>query len=415
MMLDGTYTGYFVSTVTGTADAKIYIKPQNYMAAVIDGSLQIDGEYTRLRNIRCTNSDINRGTSETPQGTISRPPNIYPTAPNVEIINVMYDNGGGGVLAYNDANGLVLYGDIGFNNGWADDTLGGAQNLYIHSLNKTVKHCIFGGAFKKSVAVYTTNGTIENITLEENVVFARGTFLVGGNHGVTDGPIVNGNHILCNLFEGGYVYDPNGALTFTNNHVYALGRSYYIKYFTDLILTGNKFVAVGSEEVWTPFAIAYPGADINNVNSYVLEDNEYHYTGAVQPFNDGSFAQWQALGYDLDSSYSTDLPSVNEIFVYPNEYPDADDKRMGIIVIWNWAGDNTVAVDLTDLGLEVGTTYRWRQAQDPLVDIDTWVCAGNSFTFTMTGHTVAKPIGFDEELIPTQFPTFGCFIIEKVV
>jgi hypothetical protein len=41
--------------------------------------------------------------------------------------------------------------------------------------------------------------------------------------------------------------------------------------------------------------------------------------------------------------------------------------------------------------------------------------AGNSYTFAMTGHTVAKPIGFDEELIPTQFPTFGCFIIEKVV
>jgi len=75
---------------------------------------------------------------------------------------------------------------------------------------------------------------------------------------------------------------------------------------------------------------------------------------------------------------------------------------------------NNVTVDLTSLGLQVGTTYRWRQAQDPLVDIGTWLCAGNNLTFAMTGHTVALPIGFTEELVPTQFPRFGCFIIEKV-
>ena len=63
VLLDGTYTGNYYSTITGTATNKIYIKPKNYMAAIIDGSLQIGdfggvrGAYTRIRNIRFTNSN----------------------------------------------------------------------------------------------------------------------------------------------------------------------------------------------------------------------------------------------------------------------------------------------------------------------------------------------------------------------
>jgi hypothetical protein len=155
-----------------------------------------------------------------------------------------------------------------------------------------------------------------------------------------------------------------------------------------------------------------------------LFDNKYHYLGPSAnlafkveygEFSWGSFAEWQAAGRDTEGSiFAESAPTSNEILIYPNEYPDADDMRMGMVVIWNWEELETVDVDLTELGLEIGTTYRWRQAQDPLVDVDTWEDDGSPYTFAMTGHTVAKPIGFDEELIATQFPIFGCFIIEKV-
>ena len=421
IMLDGTYTGNYVSTVTGNALAKIYVKPKNYMAAIIDGYLQIgdfggiNGAYTRVRNIRCFNSNTNRGTWATPQGTISRPPNIFPAAPNVEIINCIYHDGGVGIPAYNEANGLVVYGTVGFNNGWADDVLGGAQNLYIHSLNKTVKHCVFGGAFKRSVAIYTTNAIINGITLEENVVFAKLALLMGGN--ATQGQVVSGsllsNHVVNNGIQLGYDMTPNIAAICNNNRVWG-NNPLTASYFQYLTMNGNKFT--GQEVSGNGcFEINYT----TEKQSYAINNNEYHKIGVGTAFHEGAFngdfAGWQALGHDADGSYSTELPTVNELFVYPNEYPDVDDMRMGIVVIWNWEGGATVAVDLTDLGLEIGTTYRWRQAQDPLVDIDTWVCDGNSHTFAMTGHTVALPIGFDEELVPTQFPTFGCFIIEKVV
>lgn len=432
MLLDGTYTGSYISTVTGTAEAKIYVKPKNYMAAIIDGYLQIGdfsgtvGANTRIRNIHFTKTGIFRGTWETPQGTIGYPPNIYPAAYNVEIINCIYHDAGGGVQAYESASGLVLYGCVGFNNGWADDTNGGAQNLYIHSQDKTIKHNVFAGAFKRNIAVFTRNSTIENITLEENVVIERFTTLFGGD--ATEGKISSGsiinNHIVHGGLQCGYSANPNELITVQGNNIYANGqKGLTFSYFKNIIASGNKVVAGGDNDG------GYLGQliGLNNPSTFPVVDwqingNEYHYIGSVpakfvnsEGYAAYSFAQWQALGHDADSSYDELLPTVNELFVYPNEYPDVDDMRMGIVVIWNWAGDETVEVDLTDLGIEVGTTYRWRQAQDPLVDVDTWECAGNSYTFPMTGHTVAKPIGFDEELIPTQFPTFGCFIIEKVV
>lgn len=432
MLLDGIYTGSYISTVTGTAEAKIYIKPKNYMAVIIDGYLQIGnfsgsvGAFTRVRNIHFTKTGIFRGTWETPQGTIGYPPNIYPAAYNVEIINCMYHDGGGGVQSYESGNGLLLYGNIGFNNGWADDTNGGAQNLYIHSANKTIKHNIFAGAFKRNVAVFTRNSTIDNINLTENVMIERLATLFGGD--ATEGKIASGsiinNHIVHGSLQCGYTANPNENITVQDNRVYAPGKTGLIfAYFKNIIASGNKIISGGDNNG------GYLGQLLGLTNpstfpaiNWNINNNEYYYIGSSpanlvnsEGFALYSFNEWQALGYDADSFYDETLPTVNELFVYPNEYPDADDMRMGIVVIWNWAGDNTVEVDLTDLGLEIGTTYRWRQAQDPLVDVDTWLCAGNSYTFAMTGHTVAKPIGFDEELIPTQFPTFGCFVIEKVV
>jgi len=420
VLLDGTYTGNFYSTITGVVGEEIIIKPKNYLQAIIDGSIQIgdfggiNGAYTIIRNVIGTNSDTDRGTWETPQGTISRTPNIFPAAPNVGIINCIYHDGGVGIPGYEVANNLILYGNLVYNNGWADDNLGGAECLYLHSTNKTVKHNIFGGAFKRSVAVYTTNGTIDDITLEENVVFARSTLLMGGN--ASDGEVILGsligNHVINNGIQLGYTMTPNITAICNNNRVYG-DNPLTASYFQYLTVNGNKFSGKDASGN-ACFELNYTTEKIE----YLINNNEYHNVGIGGGiFNPGgTFAGWQALGYDADGSYSTILPTINEVFVYPNEYPDEDDKRMGIIVIWNWEEYNSVAVDLIDLELAIGDTYRWRQAQDPLVDIGTFVFDGNPVSFGMTAaeHSVAYPIGFDELLIESQFPVFGTFIIEKV-
>lgn len=429
VMLDGTYTGNYSSTVTGTAEAKIYIKPKNYMQAVIDGSLQIGdfsgtrGAYTRVRNIRCYNSNAYRGAWDAPQGSVSIPPNFTAAAPYVEFINYMADDGGIGLASHQQCDNMVSYGGILFNNGWADDVLGGAQNTYWQADGKTMKHNIYAGAFKKSFAGFGTGASITNATVEENIIFERNSALIGATYAIADNIKFNENHVIGegNTTQMGYNYKYNGSLEYKRNRTYG-GAYFAFQYWNSIEASDNVFVQ--GEDVESH---GFRWVDDRDPSAYswAFSNNKYHYLGTTPSvafkveygdFGWGSWAEWNAAGYDTEgSTYDEAKPSTNEIFVYANEYPDADDMRMGIVVIWNWEEEETVEVDLTDLGLQVGTTYRWRQAQDPLVDIDTWECDGDTHSFPMTGHTVAKPIGFDEELIPTQFPTFGCFIIEKVV
>lgn len=428
MMLDGTYTGTFIVKVTGTAEDKITIRPQNMYGAVIDGSYIVGdgnglGQYTVSRNIRFMNSETDRGTWETETSGDYLPDVTRILAENAYVINSIIHDGGLGMGHQQLSDNGVVYGNIFFNNGWADNVLGGAQNLYWQGSGKTIKHNIFGGAFKKSFAGFGTSASITNATVEENVIFERNSALIGGVYAIADNIKFNENHVIGegNTTQMGYNYKYNGSLEYKRNRTYG-GAYFAFQYWNSIEASDNVFVQ--GEDVASH---GFEWVDDRDPSSYswAFSNNKYHYLGPTPSaafkveygdFGWGSWAEWNAAGYDtVGSTYDEAKPTANETFVYANEYPDADDKRMGIVVIWNWAGDNTVAVDLTALGLQVGTTYRWRQAQDPLVDVDTWVCADNSYTFAMTGHTVAKPIGFDEELVPTQFPTFGCFIIEKVV
>lgn len=426
LLLDGLYYALYIVTVTGTAANRIVIKPVNCYQAIIDGGIIIGnytgniGRYVNIENMRIYNSDLNRGTWLTPQGTITRQTSVSIAAYDCNLINNIIHDGGVGITAYVFATSANIYGNIVFNSGWADDNQGGAQNIYVHSLNKTIKHNIFAGAFKRTVAIYTTNETINNIVLEENVIFERIGTLIGGVHGETIAASFVGNNVIQRGLQCGYTYNDNNSIIVRDNIIYAEnGAGYFFGYFKNIEAINNKIIA-GS-----PPISGYQGQAITIVMPSVIglwnfNNNTYYYTGItplifvnIEGVSSYSFINWQGLGHDVASAYNTGLPLINDILIYPNDYATTN-CRKGFIVIWNWEGLNTVSVDLSSLGLVNGSTYRWRQAQDPLTDTNTFVYAGVNVNFDMTGHTVALPIGFAEELIPSKFPLFGCFIIESV-
>lgn len=418
ILLDGMYKGNYLATINGDAENRVTIKAKTPYAAVIDGGITLGnndgktGAYINVREIHVTNLDADRGTWDAEQGTIVIPTSMYVLAPNCRILNNYIHDGGIGIAAYDQSEGLLAYGNLIWNSGWADDVRGGAQNVYTHGANQTLKNNICAGAFKETFKAYSVGSYIRNYTAHNNILFVRSSDVIGSEAMRMSNISFKGNHILQNLMCIGYVYKQNGNAVIEDNITYTpldVDGSLNSLYFEKLSYKRNKVVGV---RTW------FANPDDVTFKEWDVDNNEYHEVGDLPNYDLDDFVSWQgwqASGNDVNSTFDHQMPSINQVFVYPNEYYEVGDTRMGIVVIWNWAGDNTVAVDLTDLGLEVGTTYRWRQAQDPLVDVDTWECAGNSYTFAMTGHTVAKPIGFDEELIPTQFPTFGCFIIEKVV
>lgn len=429
ILLDGIYNMSCHITVQGNADEYIVVKPKNYGNVIFEDTLSVgvgdvDG-YLVVRNIIFRNLNEDRGEWTDPKGTHVRADAVTVYGNKIKIINNIIHDTGIGIGDWGDDN--VLYGNLIFNCGVADYD-GGYHGIYEQGERKLMKHNVVGPIFNQTIQAYGTAHGIEYCDFLENIFLNRKRVLIGSAGVITDNIKVNENHIVGPLtsLQIGYNFKYNGVCEIKRNRTYTAGI-FSMQYWNNLEMSDNVFVQ-GEGSASDGFRFVDDRAP--SIYTWNLHDNKYYYLGSnpagafkVEYGEDyfggdgwGSWAEWNAAGYDtVGSTYSEVKPAANELFVYPNEYPDTDDMRMGIVVIWNWAGDNTVAVDLTALGLQVGTTYRCRQAQDPLVDVDTWVCAGNSYTFAMTGHTVAKPIGFDEELVPTQFPTFGCFIIEKVV
>jgi len=96
---------------------------------------------------------------------------------------------------------------------------------------------------------------------------------------------------------------------------------------------------------------------------------------------------------------------------------DDYDATKGNLTIYNWDLDNTVTADLTALtGINVGNTVRLRSAEDYFNCYqDLVVAVGKTVTVNMqaAGKTVVTAIGHD--FTPaTNFPEFGCFLIEKI-
>lgn len=419
VLIDGIYKGTFQVNLRGTPDLPVTIKALNDWQAVIDGGLIIGdlngekGSHVVIRNLEITCSDPWRGTWETPQGSISRPPGVNVQAPFVSVINNLIHDGGIGVCGYSLARECIVYGNVIWNSGWADNVLGGAQNIYMHSARKTIRHNVFSGAFKRTVQLHGNRGALTESTVSENVAICKESFLVGSYNVPNHDIVIDGNHIL-GWAEIGYVYDPNENVTVCRNIIYTNDYSgIRLQHWRNVHMNSNKIIKPSHLSV----DVFIPSDDAQFLKSYTIDSNQYFQSpeGYKQPFEirkhkTVSFPEWQKMGYDVNGTFTYHLPENNEVYLYPNEFPG--DKRMGMVVIWNWEGLDQVAVNLEELALQEGQSYMWRNAQDPIDDTATWLHSGNPYLFPMTDRTVAYPIGFSELLVPNQFPLFGCFIIE---
>jgi hypothetical protein len=89
---------------------------------------------------------------------------------------------------------------------------------------------------------------------------------------------------------------------------------------------------------------------------------------------------------------------------------NAYDGRRVHVAVYNWARQDVVDVDLTDL-LPSGTSFEVRNAQDyfgPAVLTGTY--DGRPLRLPMTGLKMARPIGASNTLA-TAGPSFGAFIV----
>jgi len=181
-------------------------------------------------------------------------------------------------------------------------------------------------------------------------------------------------------------------------------RSFYIKKFRDLTLTGNTVVGPGL------LLRVSPGEKIR----FVAAKNAY-FGGGATPFRYGDknldFAGWQAAtGSDADSRHTPEYPADVKVFVRPNKY----EPGRGHVIVYNWAGKDVVKVDVSRV-LTEGVAYEIRNAQNYFADpVAKGIYDGKPVTLPMNLPEIAMPIGecphIRQYLRPTA-PEFNVFVI----
>jgi hypothetical protein len=98
-----------------------------------------------------------------------------------------------------------------------------------------------------------------------------------------------------------------------------------------------------------------------------------------------------------------------KVFVRPNQY----EKGRGNIVVYNWAQQGAVSVDVSKV-LSMGDRYEVRNVQNLFgTPVASGTYGGGSISIPMTGVTPPRPIG-GSTAGPKTGPYFDAFVVTKV-
>jgi hypothetical protein len=381
----GTYTGNFTSHLTGTASLPIVVRQYPGERATLDANVNpavtgtiayalsvSNGGYTWFWGFEVTNSNPNRWnptSGSNPSDARNR--GIFMTVPGTKIINVIVHDTGQGIESWQGAVNAELYGNIIYYNGWNAPDRGHGHGIYVNNFtgsSKLIKHnLLLGPAFPAGglnmQAYGSSNSMFVNSHIEENV-WIRGEVIVGGSSGF-----------------------PMGGTQMTGNYAWDTGTviGYYSQNCNPTTFSGNYLAGT-----LTP-----PYDPLGRVGMTIA-------TNTIVGDLDG-FSQ---ADYPNNTYYSkTAPPKADKVVVLPNAY----EAGRATIVVYNWDGSATQAVELTGI-VSPGAAYEIRNAQNfygPLVISGTY--SGGTVTLPMTGLAQATPVGYAAP--PPTGPRFNVFVV----
>ena len=416
-----------------------------------NNSLKTRGKYTNYYDFEVLDSHGKRTTyqagsfpTDTYQGSFGPGGDGYEETKGLKYINlIVHDLCGGPGSGVFDID-LEIYGCIVYNNGWdfIDEGSTARANhghgIYVRNIEGSTKKIydnIVFNQFGYNIHAWAGGSDIiSGIELERNITFgyeAASAYAGYGGSGflVRDCEVVNvtENHLYGGSPELGYVKNA----TFHKNYVVD-GVGLAIEDFGSMdavnTVTYNKFILryTGNPLIrWT----------MNNVHQHVVDYNVY-YRNRTESWDHGqmsfqkngifmSFEDWQKQGtqsivFDEHSSYTPDIYTFNDIFVYPNAY----ERGRANIVIYNWEYTSSISIDalqMDEIGLQNGDKYEIRNAQNffgtPVVAEATY--NGGSITVPILNDSdPALPFdgngGYYKQNMPNTAPRFNVYVIRKL-
>ena len=425
-LLGGVYKGGFTSTLKGKADAPIIVRQYPLQRATIDcytdrsGYFTVNGEWTIFGGFEVMCSAPERVTQITGSfpNDIDRG-GINCQGSNISFVNMIIHDVSGGFGFWSGGEGGKIYGCLIYNNGWKGPDRGHGHAIYTQNLNgmKYLIDNIMFNQFSHGIHAYGSSRA-----------FLKG-FHVEGNVSFNNGSLAGENQYAPNILIGGG--SPAERITVINNYTYHNNltrtsvRLGYDAENEDMIAKSNYFVGLTDIKKWhkitltnnvligsgimfrleVPQGFSTSGYEWNE-NTY-YGDNNLTLVGSDQLTG---FDTWQArTGIDKDSRYYEGKPKDTKVFIRPNKY----EPGRAHIVVYNWERKDTVVIDPKSI-LKQGDKFKIVNAQDyfgnPVV---IGVYDGKPISLSMTGLSVAKPIGDAPCNPPVTEPEFNVFIISK--
>ncbi len=333
----GTYSGNFNSTLSGSSSAPIIVRQYPGERATINGTMNVNGLYTwywgfEVANTSTSTIDI--------MGINSR-------CPGCRFINlVIHDHSGNGLGMWAEGPDQEAYGNIIYNNGFRGQ--GAGQNAHgIYGQNRTgsqrILNNIIFNQFGYGVHVYGSDkAALNNYRIEGNTAFDNG---LGGRLGMAGG---------MDYQVGGE--SPLQKLVFTENNSYR-----------NTSLRADNTACLGYD--WGPL-------------NYGGEITDNYFVGRLL------IVQWGSLDTARNTVIEAQAPPGLRVLVQPNSY----EPGRANVIVYNWSHQASVELNLSGI-LQHGQAYEVRDAEDffgPPVASGRY--AGVAIDIPLGGSSVASSI-----------------------
>ena len=363
----GTYQGSFISSLAGEENARVTLREVPGEDAIIDGSLEVRGQYTTYWGFEVMNSNPVRVTESPGADPVDykRPTGVIVHGKGTRLVNLVVHDAGSGVAMWMPAIDAEVYGCVIYNNGWQGPQRGhgvgiAAQN---ETGTKRIRDNIVYRQFNDGINIYGTDEAfLSGFEVDGNVSFDNGLpskagfasdLFIGGGTPASRIKVSNNYTFRTDgLGTARFGYEPqilNDDLVLTNN--YFVGQT-FLDNWTSATVEGNTFT--GAQNL---LEIRVPAG--KTIRDYKWNDNAYYpdqrrrALNSTMPIvaieNDSgrgfTFDDWtKSTGRD-GGGRSAAAPSGVQVFVRPNVY----EPGRAHVIVYNWSKANRVSVDLSDV------------------------------------------------------------------
>lgn len=408
--------GDYTLSVSGAINYPIIIDTD--ATARIKGSIVITGHNMIVNGVNIFDEPATRTTVETGSSpSFIRPEGMSVYGTNLTIAHAMvYDILSNGAGFWKPAINSEIYGLWTINNGWDAPDRGHGHGLYTQnqsSGDKWIRLCMFAQGYSGGLRAFTTNQELESVHIEGCISLNDQLFLGGGSSASLCS--MDDNIVWNDQIEIGETDQDNQDISVSGNYVVSgtgVGTSCVtMRYWKTPTVTGNTFVHRSPSVPWQVIPHTAP-------SGLVINNNTYYVTDLLAPFaivypaeggaNYYTIAQWQSLGYDIDSTFIEGLPTTNVVVVKHSEYND----DIAHVAIFNWEDLSAVDVDFSGGNFTISETYRAYNAMNP-DEYEEFTYNGVDVSIPMTGWTRKIPAGDTTALTEDTWPTFLALVVKK--